>query len=87
MIKGINRQVIEINETGSVYYERAWFIVKPAYAQMHNSILEREAQSILRNIDAPSSMKSKRNRSFWLVRMGISALMGAGLCFLCQMIF
>lgn len=87
MIKGINRQVIEINETGSIYYERAWLIVKPAYAQMHSSILEKEARSILKDIDAPSSMKAKRNRGFWIVRMGISAAMGAAICFLGQMIF
>lgn len=87
MIKGINRQVIEISETGSIYYERAWLMVKPAYAQMHSSILEKEARSFLKDIDAPSSMKSKRNRAFWVIRMGLSAAIGAALCFLGQMIF
>ena len=29
MIKGINRSIIEVLDTGSVYYERAWLVIKP----------------------------------------------------------
>ena len=32
MIKGVNRQVVEVSDTGSEYFERILFIVKPEYA-------------------------------------------------------
>lgn len=87
MVKGINRQVIEINDTGSVYYEKAWFMVKPAYAQMQQNLLEKEAKSILAGLDVPSSMKPKRNFGFWLFRMSCAAAFGAGLSFLLERLF
>lgn len=87
MIKGINRQVIEINDTGTVYYEKAWLMVKPAYADLQQSLLEKEAHSLLKDLDAPSTMKTKRHFGFWLFRMGLAALCGAAVCILAQMIF
>ncbi|MGN0498698.1 MAG: hypothetical protein ACI4F6_06535 [Acutalibacteraceae bacterium] len=59
MIKGINRQIIEINQTGSLYYEKALLIVKPEFASAQQQVLEREALRILKKMDAPSSYKRK----------------------------
>lgn len=59
MIKGINRQIIEINQTGSLYYEKALLIVKPEFASAQQQVLEREALRILKKIDAPSIYKRK----------------------------
>lgn len=59
MIKGINRQIIEINRTGSLYYEKALLIVKPEFASAQQQVLEREALRILKKMDAPSSYKRK----------------------------
>ena len=32
MIKGVNRQVVEVNETQCEYFEKIMFFVKPEYA-------------------------------------------------------
>lgn len=61
MIKGINRQIIEINQTGSLYYEKALLIVKPEFSSAQQQVLEREAMRLLKKMDAPSSYKRKRN--------------------------
>ncbi len=87
MIKGINRQVIEITDTGTVYYEKAWLMVKPAYTGLQQSILEKEARSLLKDLDAPSTMKGKRHLGFWFFRMGLAALCGAAVCILIQALF
>ncbi len=87
MIKGINKQVIEINDTGNPYYEKAWLIVKPEYTCLHKNILEREAQKLLKDTDKPSCMKFKRNFGFWALRFGASALFGAVVCIVAQAIF
>lgn len=86
MIKGINKQVIEITNTGNPYYEKAWLIVKPEYATLHQNILEREAQKLLKNTDKPSCMKLRRNFGFWALRLGASALFGAAICILVQIL-
>ena len=59
MIKGVNRQIIEINNTGSLYYEKALLIVKPEFASAQQQLLEREAMKLMRTMDAPSSYKRK----------------------------
>lgn len=87
MIKGINKQVIEIKDTGNPYYEKAWLIVKPEYTCLHMNILEREAQKLLKDTDNPSCMKLKRNFGFWALRLGASALFGAAVSFVAQIIF
>lgn len=73
MIKGINRQIIEINQTGSLYYEKALLIVKPEFSSAQQQVLEREAMRLLKKMDAPSSYKRKRNLALKITL----ALMGA----------
>lgn len=75
MIKGINHTIIEINETGSEYYERAILIVKPEYASVQRALLEDEAKKMLRKLDVPSAMRCKRSLRK-KVLAGITIFMG-----------
>lgn len=77
MIKGINRQVIEVRDTGSIYYEQAWFMVRPEYTRMQHNVLEKEARSIIKKTGAPSCTTPKRNLLFWATRLGASAVTGS----------
>jgi hypothetical protein len=87
MIKGINRQIIEINDTSSTYYEKAWLMVRPEYANLHQSLLEKEAKKLLKDMDAPSSMKTKRNLRAFIPRFILFAVIGAGITLLTQSLF
>lgn len=69
MIRGISRQIIEVQDTENIYYERAYLVVKPEYANAERAILEREARKILRKMDAPSGMKKEKQISYWLLRV------------------
>ena len=51
MIRGVSRQIIEVKETGNVYYERAYLVVRPEYARAERELLEKEARKILRKLD------------------------------------
>ncbi len=62
MIKGINHTIIELSETGNEYYERALLIIRPAYASVQRAILEEEARKMLKNMDAPSILRSKKGK-------------------------
>ncbi|MCI7085187.1 MAG: hypothetical protein PUB41_00195 [bacterium] len=60
MIKGINRNVIEVTKTDNIYYERAILILRPEFTGEEKRILEKEARKMLRNMNAPSVIRSKR---------------------------
>lgn len=78
MIKGINRNMIELTDVSSPYYEKAFLIVRPEYADYQDRLLQREAHRLLRNVGAPSSIK-KKGTFYWFLRLGAAAVVGAGL--------
>ncbi|MBQ2943957.1 MAG: hypothetical protein IJD93_04630 [Ruminococcus sp.] len=78
MIKGVNRQIIEISDLSSIYYERAWLVVRPEYAKVQQDALEKEAKSLMKDVSKPSCMGIKRSFGFWALRLGLSAALGAG---------
>ncbi len=79
MIKGINRQLIEITDVGSEYYERALLIVRPEYCDIQNAELEKEAKKILKNVGTPS-ISRKRQKVFQLIlKLSCAAAIGAGI--------
>ncbi|MGN1050739.1 MAG: hypothetical protein ACI4QE_00405 [Acutalibacteraceae bacterium] len=76
MIKGINRQVIEVQETDNIYYEKAFLILRPEFSSAQRHLLEREAKILVKNMGSPASMKMSRRFLYWAVRLGASALIG-----------
>lgn len=77
MIKGINKQVVEVNDTGNQYYERAILFLKPEYADLQKEILEKEAKKLLKNIDASSNVKRHNRILYWAIRLTPCAVFGA----------
>lgn len=77
MIKGINRQIIEVTQTGNNYFERAWLVIKPEYSNVGASTLDSEADRYLKNLRPPCSMRGGRAFLFWLVRLGTAAVIGS----------
>ena len=45
MIRGINRQIIEVNDTENDYFERALFFVSPDYCDAERAVLEHDCLS------------------------------------------
>lgn len=80
MIKGVNRQVIEITETGSEYFEKMLLVVKPQYSSMNLKKLKKKAGTVAYGISAPSPPppSKKRRFSFWASAAKLSAAAGAG---------
>lgn len=82
MIKGINRQIIEINDTGNTYYEKAWLVVRPEFDSAQKELLEREAAQLIKAIQAPSSFQRKNIKLRQWVKFLIAAAVGALVCFM-----
>lgn len=87
MIKGINRQMIEILDTGNPYFERALLVVQ-AGMDTDTDILRREAQDVLATADSCSHLRRSRRRfllSYLLLGVS-SAAFGALLAVLCMVL-
>ncbi len=86
MIKGINRQMIEIVDTGNPYFERALLVVQPGISRTDSEQLHREAQHLLQQTGSCSQLRRQRARRLWekLWLSLLSALIGAGLALLIQ---
>ncbi|MCL2509141.1 MAG: hypothetical protein FWF05_08205 [Oscillospiraceae bacterium] len=75
MIKGVNRQVVEITQTDCEYFERILFFVKPEYAAVGEGKLRERASLLSSGADRPPPTKLKRGK--WLLALKLA---GAALC-------
>ncbi len=49
LVKGVNKKIIEINDTGNDVFEKIVLYIKPKYSLLENKELKREAKEILKN--------------------------------------
>ncbi len=57
MIKGVNKQVLEIVETQNGFFEKAIFFVKPEYTGMSEGRLRESAKKEIENAGKPPLTK------------------------------
>ena len=62
MIKGVNRQIIEVSDTGSVYFERALLIVRANCADADPAMLHDEAGRLVRSVGTYTGLRHNRRR-------------------------
>ena len=88
MIKGINRQMIEVTHTGSPYFERAFLVVRVGSSQPSDEMLRQMAHKVVQQADSYAGLRRQRRR-LWAQRIAWSAacaIGGAGLLWLIQLI-
>ena len=78
LIKGVNKQIIEISDTGNHSFERAILFVRPDSRRLEPEELNRNALEYLSNARLRPSFYSRKR--FWgaLGRFLLGALIGAG---------
>ncbi len=79
MIKGVNRQVVEVNETQCEYFEKIMFFIKPEYATVSEGKIRERAGMIAEASTLPPPTKLRRNRYSEVIRLVFSALCGAAI--------
>ena len=47
MIKGVNKQVVDVTEPDSAYFERVLFFVKPEFSGLGEGALRKKADALL----------------------------------------
>ena len=76
MIKGVNRQVVEVRETGCDYFERIIFFVKPEYASLSEGKIRERASLIAGDTPLPPPTKAKGNRMTDILKILLGTLTG-----------
>lgn len=81
MVKAINKQVLEIHDTGCDCFEKALFFVSPQYSEESEERLKKTALRTIQDSSGfPKTRKQKaKNRLTLFSELTISALAGAGI--------
>jgi len=79
MIKGVNHRVIEVMDSGSEYFERVIFFVKPEYSAVSEGTLRDRAQAVASNSSAPPPSKIHQARLMTVGALLASAGLGAAI--------
>ena len=83
MIKGINRQILEVTNPESPYFDKILFFVSADGSNMSEEKLHGEANNIARQIKKPpKSRRSKKEKIFNAVFIAAGVGAGAALTFL-----
>ena len=79
MVKGVNKTIIEINNTGNSYFERAILFIDPEYCCFSEKRIKNEALKYLNGVgkDYPTSLR-QRNRAKQKRKKRIIALTSIG---------
>jgi hypothetical protein len=83
MIKGVNKQILEVTNTENPYFEKIIFFIKPQYKNEDSKKLESEAHSLISSAQKPPKIKYTRRQIFKAVmRFCLVLLAGGALSFL-----
>ena len=74
MVKGVNRQVLELSTPLGTYFERVLFFVKPEFSATSEEEVQERARYIAESAGLPPAMKLRKNK-----RRAIFATIGAGI--------
>jgi len=62
MVKGVNRQVLELSTPPEAYFERVLFFVKPEYSAASEQALNERAKYIAQSAGLPPAQRLKKDR-------------------------
>ena len=62
MVKGFNKTIIEINETGNIMFDRVLLFVNPCKVSADSSKLKKEALDYIKSLSPDMNIRLLRNR-------------------------
>ena len=79
MLKGVNRQVVEVSQPESAYFERVLFFVKPEFYGLGEAKLKSKADLLLRDSSQPPEIRTKKSKKSKgdIIKFLLSASAGA----------
>ena len=77
LIKGVNRQVVEITQTQCEYFERVLFFIKPEFSAVSEGDLRERASEIAQSAGIPPAVRLRKSRIRLALSMSAAACAGA----------
>ncbi|MBQ6816786.1 MAG: hypothetical protein IJP26_06130 [Clostridia bacterium] len=78
MVKGVNKNIIEINDTGNEIFEKVILYVKPQYNNISNKLLNSETEKILNSFvkkaDCDIFLENKKSSKLVVYLFGAALL-------------
>ena len=68
MVKGVNKTVIEINDTGSIMFDKVILFVSADYGNISTMRLKNEAESIIRRLDNESPNRRSIRKHYRMLK-------------------
>lgn len=88
MIKGVNKQILEVTNTENPYFEKIIFFVKPEYKNADRKKLQKEAESLATITQKPPKIRIPKKRILQIAAGSvIFTLTGFALSFLLNLFF
>lgn len=60
MVKGVNKNIIEVNNPDSIYFEKAVFYLKPNVRRLPDEVSEREIERYISNLGLEVECRNKK---------------------------
>ena len=87
MLKGCQKKIIFLKDTGSDFFEEAYFVIKNEYEGMNDSDIISEATKIANGICQEKNMKLKHKDGWKALFLSIGMLIGAIISIGCFFLF
>lgn len=88
MMKGVNKQVLEVTNTENPYFEKIIFFVKPEYKSADRKMLQKQAEALATITQKPPKMRVSRRQILRVVLYSVLfTLTGFALSFILNWIF
>lgn len=83
MIKGVNKQILEVTNTENPYFEKIIFFVKPEYKNEDRKKLQKEAETLATIAQKPPRVRMSKKKIVRIVfHSALFAMAGFALSFL-----
>ncbi|MDD2495822.1 MAG: hypothetical protein PHV07_05155 [Oscillospiraceae bacterium] len=86
MLRGVNKQIIEVNNTGNRYFDKALLFVNPQYADISRHKLDIEANMYIDSLENSAKGNDggylKQNKKKGIIRTGLLFSISAILLFI-----
>ncbi len=77
MIKGVNRQVVEISQTQCEYFEKVLFFIKPEFSAVSEGDLRERATIIAQSAGIPPAARLRKSKLRAALSLSAAACAGA----------
>lgn len=77
LIKGVNRQVVEVTQTQCEYFEKVLFFIKPEFSAVSEGDLRERASIIAQSAGIPPASRIKKSKIKAGLTLGAAACAGA----------